>query len=80
MPRSDWDTVKNYTFGLPPLDEQQAIAGVLSAADSEIEALEKKLALWKDQKKFLLNNLVTGTIRLPQFCVQETTKQEPHPN
>lgn len=60
---------------LPPLDEQQAIAGVLSAADSEIEALEKKLALWKEQKKYLLNNLVTGTIRLPQFCVKETTKE-----
>ncbi len=54
---------------LPPLAEQQAIARVLFAADGEIEALEKKLALWKEQKKFLLNNLVTGTIRLPQFCL-----------
>ena len=52
---------------LPPLKEQQAIAEVLSAADGEIEAMEKKLSLWKDQKKFLLNNLVTGTIRLPEF-------------
>lgn len=52
---------------LPPLEEQRAIAEVLSAADGEIEALECKLALWKDQKKFLLNNLVTGTIRLPEF-------------
>ena len=41
---------------------------MLTAADGEIEALEKKLALWKDQKKFLLNNLVTGTFRLPEFC------------
>jgi len=72
--------VENLSFDLPPLDEQQAIAQVLSAADDEIEALEKKLALWKDQKNFLLNNLVTGTMRLPQFCVQETTKQETQPN
>ena len=57
-------------LNLPPLDDQKAIAGVLSAADDEIEALEKKLALWKEQKKYLLNNLVTGTIRLPQFCVK----------
>ncbi len=55
---------------LPPLDEQQAIAGVLSASDSEIEALERKLALWKEQKKYLLNNLVTGTIRLPEFRIK----------
>ncbi len=54
---------------LPPLAEQRAIADVLSAADGEIEALEKKLALWKEQKKYLLNNLVTGTIRLPEFRI-----------
>lgn len=51
----------------PEVEEQRAIAEVLSAADREIEALEKKLALWKEQKKYLLNNLVTGTLRLPEF-------------
>ena len=53
-----------------PLDasEQCAIAEILSATDAEINALQRKLALLKDQKKFLLNNLVTGTIRLPHFC------------
>jgi type I restriction enzyme S subunit len=54
-------------ISLPPLHEQQAIASLLSAADSEIEAMERKLVILKDQKKFLLNNLVTGTIRLPKF-------------
>lgn len=53
---------------LPPLQEQRAIAKVLATADGEIETLERKLALLNDQKKYLLNNLVTGTIRLPQFC------------
>jgi type I restriction enzyme, S subunit len=52
---------------LPPLAEQQSITSVLWGADEEIAALEKKLALWKEQKKYLLNNLVTGTIRLPEF-------------
>ncbi len=55
-------------------DEQGAIAEVLSAADKEIEALEQKLALWKEQKKYLLNNLVTGTIRLPQFIKNSPQK------
>jgi type I restriction enzyme S subunit len=62
--------LKKMLIPLPPLAEQQAIADVLTSADSEIESLEKKLALWKEQKKYLLNNLVTGTIRLPQFCVK----------
>jgi type I restriction enzyme, S subunit len=54
-------------LALPPLEEQLAIASVLSVAIREIDALERKLALFKEQKKFLLNNLVTGTIRLPKF-------------
>ncbi len=56
------------SLSCPPLPEQKAIASVLSSADSEIKVLEKKLALLRDQKKYLLNNLVTGTIRLPEFC------------
>ena len=55
---------------LPPLPEQRAIATVLSSADTEISALERKLAVLRDQKRFLLNNMVTGTIRLPEFCEQ----------
>jgi hypothetical protein len=43
---------------------------VLWGSDEEIAALEKKLALWKEQKKHLLNNLVTGTIRLPEFRIK----------
>ncbi|MFH1883488.1 MAG: restriction endonuclease subunit S [Planctomycetota bacterium] len=67
MPRADWSYISNYSFPIAPMKEQKAIAAVLSAADGEIEALERKLVILKDQKKFLLNNLVTGTIRLPQF-------------
>lgn len=48
-------------------DEQQAIANLLSVADAEINALERKLRALKNQKRFLLNDLVAGTIRLPQF-------------
>lgn len=61
--------VKNLRLNLPPFPEQQAIANVLSAADAEIKALENKLDLVRGQKKYLLNNLVTGTIRLPEFRV-----------
>ncbi|MBN2686245.1 MAG: restriction endonuclease subunit S [Pontiellaceae bacterium] len=59
--------IGNFAISSPPVEEQLGIAEVLSAADREIEVLERKLALWRDQKKYLLNNLVTGTIRLPQF-------------
>ena len=52
---------------LPPVDEQDAIASILATADAGIDILERKLVILKDQERFLLNNLVTGTIRLPQF-------------
>ncbi|MCG2726247.1 MAG: hypothetical protein L6420_08370 [Elusimicrobia bacterium] len=58
-------------FAVPEYEEQQAIATVLSKADDEIKSLEQKLSVLKDQKKFLLNNMVTGTIRLPRFVSQK---------
>jgi len=54
-------------LNLPPVAEQTAIANILTTADSEIEMFKKKLALLEAQKKYLLNNLVTGQIRLPEF-------------
>ena len=51
----------------PTLKEQQAIASVLTTADAEIEAWEKKLARWRDQKIYLLNSMVMGSLRLPEF-------------
>ncbi|MFA5829895.1 MAG: restriction endonuclease subunit S [Candidatus Gracilibacteria bacterium] len=48
-------------------EEQTAIAQILTTADQEIEALEKKKAIIEQQKKYLLNNLITGKIRLPEF-------------
>lgn len=47
------------------IKEQTSIANILTTADKEITKLEKKLSIIKDQKKFLLNNLITGAIRTP---------------
>lgn len=46
--------------------EQVAIANILMAAHNEIDALKKELTLLKEQKKYLLNNLITGKIRTPE--------------
>jgi type I restriction enzyme S subunit len=53
-------------LNIPPILEQKAIAEILITADKEITELQKKLSIIKDQKKFLLNNLITGTIRTPE--------------
>ena len=54
-------------IGLPDIKEQTAIAQILTTADLEIETLEKKKKIIEDQKKYLLNNLVTGKIRVSEF-------------
>ncbi|MCK5523772.1 MAG: restriction endonuclease subunit S [Thiomargarita sp.] len=53
-----------FEIPFPPLGEQTHIATILSDMDSEIEALEKKRAKYKQLKQGLMQNLLTGKIRL----------------
>lgn len=48
----------------PPLDEQRAIAAVLDAADREISLLEQKAARLREEKKALMQQLLTGKRRV----------------
>ncbi len=64
MPRSDWNVVKNYEVHLPPLEEQTTIAAILSDMDAEIAALEAKLAKARRVKQGMMQDLLTGRIRL----------------
>ena len=52
---------------LPPLPEQQKIATILSTQDKVIELKEKLLAQKQQQKKYLMQQLLTGKKRLPGF-------------
>ena len=47
-------------------NEQLEIAAIFITVDKEIEDLIYKLSILKNQKKYLLNNLITGTIRTPE--------------
>ena len=49
---------------IPPLEEQTAIAHILTTADQEISLLEAKLAAMKEEKKGLMQVLLTGEKRL----------------
>ena len=50
---------------LPSLAEQTAIANVLSDMDAEISALETKLAKYRTLKTGMMQQLLTGKVRLP---------------
>lgn len=45
-------------------NEQKAIADILCKADEEIELLNKQLDLYTEQKKGLMQNLLTGKVRV----------------
>ena len=69
--------VRNKTLGqerflkskivLSPIGEQQKIAAILTTQDKVIELKEKRLAEKQRQKKYLMQQLLTGKKRLPGF-------------
>lgn len=58
---SDLSSVK---IPYPPLEEQKKIGKILNCCDKEIQILNSKLEKLKDQKKGLMQKLLTGQIRV----------------
>ena len=75
VPVINTKTVLSQMVFLPPLPEQQKIAAILSTQDKVIELKEKLLAQKQQQKKYLMQQLLTGKKRLPGFCEKWTRKQ-----
>ncbi|WP_319760757.1 restriction endonuclease subunit S [Maridesulfovibrio sp.] len=59
--------VKGIMIGIPPLPEQKKIARILSTWDKAIEKVDKLIENSKQQKKALMQQLLTGKKRLPGF-------------
>jgi type I restriction enzyme S subunit len=51
-------------LNLPSLDEQKAIAAVLNAQDKELQLIERRLNALKQQKRGLMQQLLTGKVRV----------------
>jgi type I restriction enzyme S subunit len=61
----DFDDFAKEKVTIPPTVEEQAkIVEVLSACDREIELLQKQLAALKEQKRGLMQKLLTGEVRV----------------
>ncbi|MBK6818830.1 MAG: restriction endonuclease subunit S [Bacteroidetes bacterium] len=57
-------TLCQLKLNLPSIEEQTAIAQVLKAADKEISLLKAKAEKLREQKKGLMQQLLTGKVRL----------------
>lgn len=62
-----WDSFAPIECVLPPIEEQRKIAAILTTQDKVIELKEKRLAEKQRQKKYLMQQLLTGKKRLPGF-------------
>ena len=64
MPRADWNVLCNFEVALPGVEEQTAIAQVLSDMDAEIAALEARRDKTRAIKQGMMQQLLTGRVRL----------------
>lgn len=60
-----WDSFTQIQCALPPIKEQQKIAEILTTQDKVIELKEKLIEEKRQQKKYLMQQLLTGKKRLP---------------
>ncbi len=63
--RDGYKDIREYVISIPPtLEEQKAIAQILSDMDAEIETIEKKRDKYKAIKQGIMQELLTGKTRL----------------
>lgn len=61
------DIIKTYQVPWAPDEEQERISTILTTQDKVIKLKEKRLAEKQRQKKYLMQQLLTGKKRLPGF-------------
>ncbi len=64
MPKVSGGALRNMPVPVPSIAEQTAIASVLSDMDTEIDGLESRLAKARQMKQGMMQELLTGRIRL----------------
>ncbi len=61
--------IKQFKLPRPPVPEQEQIVDLLNGVETEINALVAKVEALQQVKKSLLQNLLTGKIRLPEGAI-----------
>ncbi|MEN3787864.1 restriction endonuclease subunit S [Aeromonas veronii] len=64
VPHISPNDIKNFTVSLPPIPEQKKIAKILTTWDKAISTTEKLLANSQQQKKALMQQLLSGKKRI----------------
>ena len=64
VPSLNAGTIESIQTALPSIDEQIAIAAILSDMDKEIQALQQRLDKTRQLKQGMMQELLTGKTRL----------------
>jgi len=65
------EILESFKLPLPPLHEQQKIAEILSTVDGRLELLRKRKERLEKIKKGLMNDLLTGRVRVTNLIEKE---------
>lgn len=71
----EMDALKSYPLPLPPIEEQNAIAGILRWWDRAIDLTERMITEKRALSKGLMQQLVSGKRRFPEFSDSWKTKR-----
>ena len=69
-----WRDFAKLRFPVPPIGEQRAIVRAIASVDHEIALLDRQIALLKQQKRGLMQKLLTGDIRVTVDPTEEVTR------
>ena len=58
------ESIRRASFSLPQIEEQKAIAKIIRTADAELFSLRKQLGALREEKKALMQQLLTGKRRV----------------
>jgi type I restriction enzyme S subunit len=61
--------IKRFCLPRPPGEEQKEIVGLIDAAEDSIEAIQIEIAALERLKRSLLQNLLTGKVRILSAAV-----------
>ncbi len=64
MPRTNWKAIADYPIAVPPLSEQHKIAEILITENNKLAILQEKETLYIQLKTGLMQQLLTGKIRV----------------
>lgn len=68
--------IRNFKIPTPEKDERDAISGILENMDHEIEVLEQKLEKYREVKQGMMQQLLTGKIRLKNDVVDSVHTEQ----